>query len=191
MQYQINSEKNKTTDFSDKFIKYRGFLQSSEQTAIPNNQIHHNPQFRSLIFFLWGRSALSQHLLPIFLFLLEEDGPWANICASLPPFCILDAATARLDEWCWVRAQDPNPQTPGHRSWGRELNHYTTGPALRSLIFRSNHLQASSVVCTWAVSSSKRFISRKQCTWENAQEIFMCVCWKIKLVITRMWEPNL
>ena len=30
-------------------------------------------------FFCWGRLALSQHLLPIFLILLEEDCHWANI----------------------------------------------------------------------------------------------------------------
>ena len=30
------------------------------------------------------------------LFLLEEDYPWANICANLPPLCMWDAATAWL-----------------------------------------------------------------------------------------------
>ena len=39
-------------------------------------------------FSLLRKIALSYHLLPIFLFLLEEDLPWANICSSLPLLCI-------------------------------------------------------------------------------------------------------
>ena len=31
-------------------------------------------------------------MLPIFLFLLEEDLPWGNVCASLPIFCMWVAA---------------------------------------------------------------------------------------------------
>ena len=38
--------------------------------------------------------------MPIFLFSLEEEWPWANICASLPLFYLWDAATAWLDEYC-------------------------------------------------------------------------------------------
>ena len=38
-------------------------------------------------FFWWGRLVLSWHLLPIFLFLLEENFPWTNTCANLPLLC--------------------------------------------------------------------------------------------------------
>ena len=37
---------------------------------------------------VWGRLALSWHLLPIFLFLLEEDCCWANIYANHPLFYV-------------------------------------------------------------------------------------------------------
>ena len=54
----------------------------------------------SLIFlFWWGRLSLSWHVLPIFLFLLEEDCHWADIFANLPPFCMWDAVTSMT--W-WV-----------------------------------------------------------------------------------------
>ena len=50
--------------------------------------------------FWWVSLALRYHLLSIFLFSLEEGCCWANICASLPLFCMWDAATAWLDEVC-------------------------------------------------------------------------------------------
>ena len=62
-------------------------------------------------FFWWGRLALSTHLLPIFLFLLEEDWLWANISANLPLFCVCYAATAWLDEQPCVSLPTPRTQT--------------------------------------------------------------------------------
>ena len=46
-----------------------------------------------------GHELTSFANLPLF-FLLEENWPWANICAHLPLFCMWNAATAWLDEWC-------------------------------------------------------------------------------------------
>ena len=72
----------------------------------------------------------SRFSFSFFLFIFgEEDCPWANISANLPLFCMWDAATAWLDEWCVGPCWDPNPQTLGHQSGAHELNHYTTGPA--------------------------------------------------------------
>ena len=51
--------------------------------------------------------------MPIFLFLLEEDCPWANIYANLPLFCMWDAATPWLDE-SYVALQQ------GPELWGAE-----------------------------------------------------------------------
>ena len=56
--------------------------------------------FSFFFFFWWGRLDLSKYLLPIFLFLPEEDCPWAKICANLPPCCMWAATAAWLDEWC-------------------------------------------------------------------------------------------
>ena len=67
--------------------------------------------------FWWGRLALSYHLLPIFLFLLEEDCPWANTCANLPLFCMWDAATAWPDERCVGSRQGSKPVNPGLPKW--------------------------------------------------------------------------
>ena len=38
-----------------------------------------------------------------------------------------DAASAWLDEWCHVRAQDLNQETLGHLSGAGELNHLARG----------------------------------------------------------------
>ena len=50
---------------------------------------------------------------------------------SVPIFLYFmwDATTVWLDEWCWVHAWDLNLGTLGHKSGGRKLNHYATGPA--------------------------------------------------------------
>ena len=50
-------------------------------------------------------------LLSVFLF-GEEDWPWANIHASLPPFCIWDAATAWFDEQCVGLCLGSEPVNP-------------------------------------------------------------------------------
>ena len=79
----------------------------------------------------------------VFVCVCEEDWPWANICCQSSSFCLRmivteltstpiflyfmwDATTACLDKWCYVRAQDLNPWTPGCQSRVHELNHYTT-----------------------------------------------------------------
>ena len=62
---------------------------------------YYNEHFSFLFFdFWWGRLAPSYHLLPIFLFLLEEEWPWANICASLTLSYMWDTATAWLNQYC-------------------------------------------------------------------------------------------
>ena len=38
---------------------------------------------------------------------------WANICASLPPFCTWDTTTAWLDEWCVGPHLGSEPTNPG------------------------------------------------------------------------------
>ena len=55
--------------------------------------------------------------------------PWANIRANLPLFCMWDAATAWLDEWCVGLHLESQPVNP--RCWGgvHKLNCYTTRPA--------------------------------------------------------------
>ena len=73
--------------------------------------------------------ALSQHLLPILLSWLEEDCPWASICAHLPLLLCGMLPQHGLMSGVCVHAQDLNPQTLGHRNGVRELNHYTTGLA--------------------------------------------------------------
>ena len=42
----------------------------------------------------------------------EEDCPGANICANLPLFCMWDAATAWLDEWCIGPHLGSEPASP-------------------------------------------------------------------------------
>ena len=72
--------------------------------------------------------------MPIFLFLLEENCPWVDICANLPLFCMWDAATA------WLHEQCVGPlQTRAARA--HELNHYAAGQA--SIIFHYRHF----VIC--------------------------------------------
>ena len=54
-----------------------------------------------------------KHLLPIFLFLLEEDCCWAIICANLPLLCMWDTATTSLDEQCVCLCPGSEPMNPG------------------------------------------------------------------------------
>ena len=83
-------------------------------------------------FFWWGRLAL---------FLFEEDCCWANICGSLPLFCMWDASSAWLDEWCVG-------STPGIwtcEPWAAEaqpVNLTTKSPGQRPrLLFVKNAIQ--------------------------------------------------
>ena len=81
-------------------------------------------------------SRLTQTSFFIYL-LIDEDWPWADICASLPLFCMWGATTAWLDEWCVdVCALDPNLWTLGCWSRACELNHCATGLALILLFLR-------------------------------------------------------
>ena len=63
--------------------------------------------------FWWGRLVLSQHLLPIFLFLPKEDCPWANMCANLPLRCIWATTTAWPDEQYVGLCLGSEPMNPG------------------------------------------------------------------------------
>ena len=62
----------------------------------------------------------------------EEGGPWANICARLSLFYMWDAATAWLDERCYVCAWDLNPWTPAACTL-----HYISGLAPPRYLFLS------------------------------------------------------
>uniref|UniRef100_A0A9L0T0A2 Solute carrier family 51 member A n=1 Tax=Equus caballus TaxID=9796 RepID=A0A9L0T0A2_HORSE len=62
---------------------------------------------------LRGRSALSQHLLPILLFLLRKTGPELTSMPISLYFICGTPATAWLDERCHVRTRDPNMANPG------------------------------------------------------------------------------
>ena len=86
-------------------------------------------------FCVWGRLALSWHLLPIFLFLLEEDCCWANICANLPLFCV--GCQHSLTWWVVLSPRTGSELVnPGLPSGLHELNHYATRPALLDFFFR-------------------------------------------------------
>ena len=66
----------------------------------------------------------------VFLFLLGEDCPWADICVNLPLFCVWECVgCCHSMAWQAVCAPDPNVQTPGCWSGAWELNHYATGLA--------------------------------------------------------------
>ena len=70
-----------------------------------------------------------QILCPLFLFFsFSKIGPELT---SVPGFLYFmwDTATAWLDEWCEVCAQDPDPWTLGSWSGACELNCSTTKPA--------------------------------------------------------------
>ena len=71
----------------------------------------------------------------------EEDYPWANICAHLPPFFFIcgTPATAWLINCALVWARDPKGWSLG--SWSRvhELNHCTTGLVSEIFHFLKKH----------------------------------------------------
>ena len=68
-------------------------------------------------FFFWVRKFRSEITsvanLLLHFFSLEEDQPWGNICANLPPFCMWDATKSWLDEQCrsapWIQTCKPRP----------------------------------------------------------------------------------
>ena len=41
-----------------------------------------------------------ENMIILYFFFGDEAWPCANICASPPLFCLWDAATAQLNEWC-------------------------------------------------------------------------------------------
>ena len=85
--------------------------------------------FLFLLFFFWGRLALS-YLLPILLFLLRKTGPELT---SLPIFLYFVCgmpATAWLNKQCHVCTQDPNQGTLGRGIRRRPLNRCATRLAL-------------------------------------------------------------
>ena len=45
-------------------------------------------------------TILIDQIICVCVCVCEEDGPWANICASLPLLRVWDAITAWLDEQC-------------------------------------------------------------------------------------------
>ena len=53
-------------------------------------------------------------------FLLEEDCPWANICASLPLFYMWVATRAWLDEWCVDPHSGSIPANPRSPKWSAQ-----------------------------------------------------------------------
>ena len=73
--------------------------------------------FFSLFFFLVRKFGPELTRVPIFLFFLEKDCCWANICASLPLFCMWDAATEWLDEWCVGLCPGSELGNPGPLKW--------------------------------------------------------------------------
>ena len=77
--------------------------------------------FVYLIYLWWGRLPWANMCYQS-SFLLEEGCCWANICASLPPFCMWHTAT--------VHTRHLNLQTLDCQSRAHGLNHYTTGPVL-------------------------------------------------------------
>ena len=52
-------------------------------------------------------------IIVLLVFFGQEDCPWANIYASLPLFCIGNATTAWLDEWCVGLCPGSGPVNPG------------------------------------------------------------------------------
>ena len=71
--------------------------------------------------------------MPIFLlFLLEEDCHSANICANPPPFCMWDATTGLLDQWCLgpcLGSELVNPRLPKWSTWTQPLPQWA-GPII-------------------------------------------------------------
>ena len=64
----------------------------------------------------------------MFCFVLVRNiVPELTSVANLPLFCMWDAATEWLDEWCVVLQLGSKPANPGLPAC--ELNHYTTGQA--------------------------------------------------------------
>ena len=68
---------------------------------------------RAPLFFFGGEDWRWANMLLIFLFLLEEDCPWANVCANLPPLCMWNATTARPNEWRVGPCLGLEPVSPG------------------------------------------------------------------------------
>ena len=69
-------------------------------------------------FFWWGILALSNIHCQSPSFWLEEDCPWANTYANLPPFFYMwDAATTWLDEWCIGLHLGFEPANPRPLKW--------------------------------------------------------------------------
>ena len=93
-----------------------------------------------------GAKYSTTHLDQLTMICFSKIGTWANICCQLfcfspkpsitylhilgvgPSSCgMWDAASAWLDEWCHVCAQDPNQWNPGPLKW-RVLKNLTTWP---------------------------------------------------------------
>ena len=72
-----------------------------------------------------------------FIFFFFSPKPPVHGCIFVvvgPSSCgMWDAALAWPDEWCHVRAQDPNQETLGCRRGACKFNHSATGPAPRSI----------------------------------------------------------
>ena len=92
--------------------------------------------FLVVIFFTSVRQQPLSFAIPCVLslslslsFFGEEDWPWTVICANLPPFCIWDATTVWLDEWCvgpHPGSQLANPGLPKGSARTQELRHETS-----------------------------------------------------------------
>ena len=69
-------------------------------------------------------------LILVFFVVVEEDSPWANMCASLPVFCVWVAATA------WPPTSDvgPNPGT-GPRLPKQSVPNFTIRPQGQPLYY--------------------------------------------------------
>ena len=120
-------------------------------------------------FFWWGILALSLHLLPILLFLLEEYCPWANICSSLLPFCMWDDTPAWLDERCIRLCQGSKPANPAplkQRMQTQSL-HYGAGPAIT--IFKKD-TETNALPLAFPLICGVSFPSR---TWVKKKNIYI------------------
>ena len=79
--------------------------------------------------FFFGRLALSEHLLPILLFLLRKTGPELTFLPIFLYFICGTPATAWLTKQCHVCTQDLNGQTFSRGSRTCALNRCATWPA--------------------------------------------------------------
>ena len=111
------------------------------------------------------------------LFFCEEDCPWANICVNLPLFCMWDAASAWLDEWCVGLHPGLEPVNPGLLKQNTKLNYYATGPAPMDHFGKPGHPRSSSfwgrALSQWSLCLSLPFHQSQSIPSIGVKELFL------------------